>query len=97
MKEERINVIPVKHMRGVAAIALFTYDNLYCGAATIHRKPNGGHRLVYISKELNTQVDPFHPTTALLERYIEEKIISKYKEVINNARNRHRNTNPRST
>lgn len=94
MTVSEVNIAPVKPIDGLVAFASFVFDNaLYCGSVGIFTRPNGGYRLVYPTKQVaGRQLDIFHPISAAVGKLVEQEVITKYEEVMNNAWNRHRDT-----
>jgi stage V sporulation protein G len=88
-----IQITPVKPCDGLVAFASFVFDNsIYCGSVGIITRPSGGYRLVYPTKQVaGRQLDIFHPISVKVGQLIEEKVMTKYENVMNNASNRHDN------
>ncbi len=86
-----IQITPVKPNNGLVGFASFVFaDALYCGSVGIFSRPNGGFRLVYPTKLVaGRQLDVYHPISGAVGSQIEEAVITKYEEVMNNAWNRH--------
>ncbi len=88
-----VNITPVKPQNGLVAFASFVLDNgLYCGSVGIVTRPNGGYRLVYPTKLVgNRQLNVYYPISTKLGGLIEQAVINRYEEVVNeDGRNRHR-------
>ncbi len=94
MKVSEVQIVPIKPSGGLVAFASFVFnDALYCGSVGIFTRPSGGYRLVYPNKQVaGRQLDVFHPISGKVGRLIEQVVITKYEEVMNNARNRHSDT-----
>lgn len=94
MSITEIQITPIKPQGGLVAFASFVFAGaLYCGSVGIFSRPGGGYRLVYPTKLVaGRQLDIYHPITGTVGRQIEEAVITKYEEVMNNARNRHGST-----
>ena len=91
MMVSEIQITPVKPKDGLVGFASFVFAGaLYCGSVGIFSRPSGGYRLLYPTKLVaGRQLDMYHPITGTVGRQIEEAVITKYEEVMNNARNRH--------
>lgn len=94
LRISEVNITPIKPAGGLIAFASFVInDALYCGSVGIYTRPTGGYRLVYPTKQVaGRQLDIFHPISAATGRLMEQEVITKYEEVMNNAWNRHRDT-----
>ncbi|HUD07010.1 MAG TPA: septation protein SpoVG family protein [Candidatus Saccharimonadales bacterium] len=90
-----VEIVAVKPQNGLVAFASFIINgSIYCGSVGIFTRPNGGYRLVYPTKQVaGRQLDIFHPISAVTGRLIEQEVITKYEEVMNNAWNRHSGIN----
>ena len=84
MKISEIEIITIKPRMGLVGFASFVIDDsVYCGLVAIHNRPNGGYRLTYPRKIVDSSNrDVFHPITHEAGRLIEEAVISKYKALI---------------
>ncbi len=94
LRISEVNITPSNPADGLIAFASFVInDALYCGSVGIYTRPKGGYRLVYPTKQVaGRQLDIFHPISAAVGKLIEQEVITKYEEVMNNAWNRHRDT-----
>lgn len=99
MKLKELQITPVKPYNGLVAFASFVFDDaLYCSSVGIITRPNGGYRLVYPTKQVaGRQLDIFHPISVKIGQLIEQEVITKYEDVMNNAWNRHDNNHTVST
>jgi DNA-binding cell septation regulator SpoVG len=99
LKISEVSIAPIKPSDGLVAFASFVIDDvLYCGSVGIFTRPNGGYRLVYPTKQVaGRQLDIFHPISAIAGRLIEQEVVTKYEEVMNNAWNRHNSADVRPT
>jgi stage V sporulation protein G len=90
-----VEIVAVKPQNGLVAFASFIINgSIYCGSVGIFTRPNGGYRLVYPTKQVaGRQLNIFHPISAATGRLIEQEVITKYEEVMNNAWNRHSGIN----
>lgn len=90
-----VEIVAVKPQNGLVAFASFIINSsIYCGSVGIFTRPKGGYRLVYPTKQVaGRQLDIFHPISAATGRLIEQEVITKYEEVMNNDWNRHININ----
>lgn len=95
LKISEVNITPIKPSDGLIAFASFVIDDaLYCGSVGIFTRSNGGYRLVYPTKQVaGRQLDIFHPISTATGRLIEQEVVTKYEEVMNNAWNRHSGIN----
>lgn len=84
MKITEIDIYPIKHQSGLLAFASCVFDNsLFLSSIGIHSKLDGGYRLTYPTKRVTEkELNIFHPINKETSQEIEEKIISKYKDVM---------------
>ena len=94
LKISEVDIAPVKPQNGLVAFASFVVnDALYCGSVGVMSRPGGGYRLVYPTRKVaSRQLDIFYPISSVAGQLIQEAVISKYEEVVNNGWNRHGNT-----
>lgn len=90
-KITEIQITPVKPNNGLVAFATCVIDNsIYLGSIGILTRLEGGYRLTYPIKIVgNKQVNIFHPINQETGRILEEKIVNRYKEVMNQSNDRH--------
>ena len=91
MKITEINITPIKPNNGLVAFASCLLDNgIYLGSIGILTRLDGGYRLTYPTKNVgNKQINIYHPVNQETGQILEEKIIKKYKEVMNQNNDRH--------
>jgi DNA-binding cell septation regulator SpoVG len=99
MRINEIQITPVKPCGGLVAFASFVFeDAMYCSSVGIITRPKGGYRLAYPTKQVaGRQLDIFHPISVKIGQLIEQEVITKYEDVMNNAWNRHGNNHTLST
>jgi stage V sporulation protein G len=93
MNITEIEISPVKPHNGLVAFASFVLGNgLYCGSVGIVTRPNGGYRLVYPTRQVgNRQLNVYYPISTKLGGLIEQAVINRYEEVVNeDGRDRYR-------
>lgn len=93
MNITEIQISPVKPQNGLVAFASFVLgDGLYCGSVGIVTRPNGGYRLVYPTRQVgNRQLNVYYPISTKLGGLIEQAVINRYEEVVNeDGRDRYR-------
>lgn len=80
-----IQIIPIKPQNGLVGFASFVLDkSLYLGSIGIMTRPQGGYRLVYPTKKIgNRSINIFHPINKETAQLIENKVVSKFEEVMN--------------
>jgi len=86
MKITEIQIIPIKVNNGLLAFASCVLDgNIYLGSIGIHKKlDRSGFRLTYPTKKVaDKDFHIFHPINRQTSKEIEEAIILKVKEIIN--------------
>lgn len=83
-----IKIYPVTEQKGLLAFCSFIlFENLYCSSVAIFTRPSGGFRLVYPTKKAGVKnSNIFYPITSELGKIIEEEILLKFDDVINNDR-----------
>lgn len=83
-----IQIIPTKPDRGLIAFASFViFDSLYCGSIAIYTQPKGGYKLLYPNKKIGDKdIDVFHPINRSIGKFIEQEVIKKLEDVMNNDR-----------
>lgn len=94
-----ITITPVKPQNGLVAFASFVLsDGLYCGSVGVVTRPNGGYRLVYPTKVVGSrQLNVFYPISIKLGGLIEQAVIARYEEVVNeDGRDRYRDASTSS-
>ncbi len=91
MKITEIQITPIKPMNGLVAFAsCLLNDGLYLGSIGIVTKLEGGYRLVFPTKKVGSKnINIFHPINKETGQQLEQKIISKFKDVMNQNNDRH--------
>lgn len=91
LKISEVNIVPIKPQNGLVAFVSFVLnDALYCGSIGIMSRPAGGYRLVYPTKLVaGRQIDIFHPISGKAGQEIQDAVLTKYEEVVNDGWNRH--------
>lgn len=88
MKPEitEIQIVPVKPVNGLVGFASFVLNNqLYLGSIGIITRLEGGYRLVYPTKKVSDRnINIFHPIDKSFAQIIEQEIIKRFEEVMNN-------------
>ena len=95
-KLSEIQIIPVKPQNGLVAFASFVLDNnLYLGSIGIVTRPNGGYRLVYPTKRVtpDRSLNIFYPINKEFAKLVENKIIKRLEEVMNQENDRYNRSN----
>lgn len=84
MKISEIQIVPVKPNNGLVAFASCIVDDcLYLGSIGILTRLDGGYRLTYPTKIVgDKQINLFHPISQETGKFIEEKIVTVYEEVM---------------
>ena len=87
-KISEIQIIPIKPQEGLVAFASFVLnDHIYLGSIGIFTRPEGGYRLVYPTKKVGLRsINIYHPINKDFAENIEKEVITKFEEVMNNAR-----------
>ena len=86
MKITEIQILPIKPKDGLVAFASFVLDgNVYLGSIGIHKKLDGrGFRITYPTKKVaDKDFHIFHPINRQASEEIEEAIILKAEEIMN--------------
>lgn len=80
-----IQITPVKAKDGLIGFASLVYENnLYLGSIGIFTRPQGGYRLTYPTRKgANGNFNIFHPINRQVADQIEQAVISKFEEVMN--------------
>lgn len=96
-KLSEIQIIPIKPQNGLVALAsLVLNNNLYLGSIGIFTRPESGYRLTYPTKKVgNRNINIFHPIDKQFANQIENKVIKKFEEVMNQNNARHNQINTR--
>ncbi|HQF37162.1 MAG TPA: septation protein SpoVG family protein [Candidatus Dojkabacteria bacterium] len=83
-----IHIVPVKPQDGLVAFCTFVlYESVYCSSIAIMTRLDGSYRLLYPSKRVSgKQMNIFYPINKETGVLIEEEVINKFKEVMNNDR-----------
>lgn len=83
-----VQIIPIKPKDGLIGFASCVLnDYLYLSSIGIFKKPNGGYRLIYPTKQVgNKQLNIFHPINKNASILIHMEIIKKFEEVMNHGR-----------
>ena len=86
MKITEIQILPIKANNGLVAFASCVLDgNIYLGSIGVHKRlDGGGYRLTYPTKKVaDKDFHIFHPINRQASQEIEEAIILKVEEIIN--------------
>jgi len=86
MKITEIQILPIKPNNGLVGFASFVLDgNIYLSSIGVHKRLNGsGFRITYPTKKIaDKDFHIFHPINRQASEEIEEAIISKAAEIIN--------------
>jgi stage V sporulation protein G len=83
-----IQIIPVKPDKGLVGFCSFIlYESVYCSSVAIFTRPDGNYRLVYPTKKLaDKDINIFHPISRSIGKHIEQEVIKKFNDVMNNDR-----------
>jgi len=90
MKITEVNVTPVKPQNGLVAFASIVVDDcLYLGSIGVYSRLDGaGYRITYPTKKLaEKNLNIFHPITKQAGQLIEQAILAKAKELLNEVIN----------
>jgi len=92
-----IQIIPIKPQNGLVALASFILDNnLYLGSIGIFTRPESGYRLTYPTKKVGDRnINIFHPINREFASQIENEIIKKFEEVMNQQNDRYNQADAR--
>lgn len=84
-KITEIQIVPIKPKDGLVGFVSFIYDNsFYMGSIGIFTRPSGGYRLTYpLRKNTLQDINFFFPINKQIAEEIEQEIIKKYEELIN--------------
>jgi len=85
MKITEIQILPIKANSGLVAFASFVLDgNIYLGSIGVHKRLDGsGFRLTYPTKKVaDKDFHIFHPINKQASKEIEEAIILKAEEIM---------------
>ena len=91
MKISEIQITPIKPNNGLVAFAsCIIDDSIYLGSIGILTRLDGGYRMTYPTKNVgDKQINLYHPINQETGKFIEEKIVKKYKEVMKKSNVRH--------
>ena len=78
-----VQIIPIKPKDGLVAFVNIVYDDsLFLGSIAIYTRPGGEYRLVYPKKNAREPFNIFHPINKITAKAIDDAVIEKYKEVV---------------
>ena len=86
MKITEIQILPIKANSGLVAFASCVLDgNIYLGSIGVHKRLDGsGYRITYPTKKVaDKDFHIFHPINRQASQEIEEAIVSKAEEIMN--------------
>ncbi|MFH1822977.1 MAG: septation protein SpoVG family protein [Patescibacteria group bacterium] len=86
MKITEIQIIPIKANNGLVAFGSVVFDDcLYLGSIGIHKRLDGAdYRITYPTKKISDKnINIYHPINKETSKLIEEAIISKVEELLN--------------
>lgn len=94
-KISEIQIVPIKPQNGLIAFASLVLDkNIYLGSIGIMTRLDGGYRLTYPTKSVSSQkLNIYYPINREFAKAIEEEVIKRLKEVMNNGNDRYRQVN----
>ena len=96
MKISEIQIIPVNETEGLIAFCSFVLnDSIKFNSVAIYTKLDGGYRLVYPTKLLSEKKIPlFYPISNDVGKYIENKIVSHFENLMKKHDMYYGNRNP---
>lgn len=94
-KITEIQITPIKPKDGLVAFTSFVLDDsLFLGSISIATKLQGGYRLIYPTKRVGSRnINVFHPINKPFAEIIENEVIKKFEEVMNDTNDRYHSIN----
>ncbi len=86
MKITEVQITPIKPNSGLIAFASVVFEeSLYLGSIAVYSRLDGtGYRIVYPTKKVsNKNINIYHPINKKVSELIENKIIDKFKNLMN--------------